>query len=261
MAEGRGIEVRRVESYLNDKIRSLGCIHMTLVDPDKCTPEQAIVLSKESERLGTSAFMIGGSTCMGGEVLDEIIKGLKAGSNLPTILFPGSLFGISRYADAVWFMSVLNSTNVYYITGAQAIGARMVKAYNLEAIPLGYIIVSPGGTAGFISQAMAVPSDKPEVAAIYALAAQYMGMRFVYLEKGSGVDSPISPKMVQTVKRTANQVKLVVGGGIKTRDQAKELAKAGADVIVTGNIVEERGIEGLEEIIGGIEEGVNAREA
>ena len=237
--------MRRVENYLNDQIKKMGCIHLTLIDPDKCAPVQASSLASEGERLGTAAFMVGGSTCMGGELLDELIKGLKAGSNLPVILFPGNLFGISKYADAVWFMSVLNSTNVYYITGAQAIGARMVRAYNLEAIPLGYIIVSPGGTAGFISQAMTVPQDKPEVAAIYALAAQYMGMRFVYLEKGSGVDEPVNPKMVQIVRRVASEVKLVVGGGIKTKEQAKELAKAGADIVVTGNIVEERGVDGM----------------
>lgn len=250
----------RVESYLNEKIRVSGCIHMALVDPDKCTPEQARLISKTCESLGTCALMIGGSTCIGGEALDETIKGLKSGSNLPVILFPGSLFGLSRYADAVWFMSVLNSTNVYYITGAQAIGSRTVLEYGLEAIPLGYIIISPGGTAGFISQAMAVPHDKPEVAAIYSLAAQYMGMRFVYLERGSGAETPVSPKMVQTVKRVAPHVKLIVGGGIRTKEQTKELVKAGAEVIVTGNVIEEKGIDDLKQIIGGIEEGVNERD-
>lgn len=253
--------MRQVESYLNDQIRKMGCIHLTLIDPDKCTPEQARSIAIEGEKLGTSAFMIGGSTCVGGELFDELIKGLKSGSSLPVILFPGSLFGISRYADAVWFMSVLNSSNVYYITGAQAIGARTVRAYNLEAIPLGYIIISPGGTAGFISQAMMIPHDKPEVAAIYSLAAQYMGMRFVYLERGSGVEAPVPPSMVQLVRKVASEVRLIVGGGIKTREQAKELAKAGAEIIVTGNVVEERGIAGLKEIIGGIEEGVNERGA
>ncbi|MDI9643771.1 MAG: geranylgeranylglyceryl/heptaprenylglyceryl phosphate synthase [Candidatus Verstraetearchaeota archaeon] len=251
--------MKRVEEYINEKIKSKGCIHMALVDPDKCTPEEARSISQNCQELGSSALMIGGSTCVGGGPLDETVKGLKSGSGLPVILFPGSLFGLSRYADAVWFMSVLNSTNTYYMTGAQAIGSRMVKEYGLEAIPLGYIIISPGGTAGFISQAMAVPYDKPEVASIYALAAQYMGMRFVYLERGSGSDSPVSPKMVQSVKQTASNVKLIVGGGIRTKEQAKELAKAGADIIVTGNIIEEKGINELRDIIGGIEEGVNER--
>ncbi len=105
-----------------------------------------------------------------------------------------------------------------------------------------------------------MPYDKPEVAAIYALAAQYMGMRFVYLERGSGVDAPISPSMVKTVKKVADEVKLVVGGGIRTKEQAKEIAKAGADIIVTGTVLEEKESDSsLKEIIGGIEEGVHER--
>jgi phosphoglycerol geranylgeranyltransferase len=252
--------MRKVESRLNEKINEKGCIHIALVDPDKCDPITAARISSIACKEGTSAFMVGGSTSMGGEVVDSLIKGLKSSSDIPVILFPGSVFGVSKYADAVWFMSVLNSTNPYYITGAQAIGSRIVRAYKLEAIPLGYIIISPGGTAGFVSQANVVPYDKPEVAAIYALAAQYMGMRFVYLERGSGVDAPISPSMVKTVKKVADEVKLVVGGGIRTKEQAKEKAKAGADIIVTGTVLEEKESDSsLKEIIGGIEEGVHER--
>jgi phosphoglycerol geranylgeranyltransferase len=254
--------MKKVETYLNSKINEKGCIHIALVDPDKFTSQNVNEFSRESKECGTSAIMVGGSTSMGGDYLDKLIEGLKLGSDLPIILFPGNLFGVSRLADAVWFMSVLNSTNPFYITGAQAIGSRMVKAYDLEAIPLGYIIVSPGGTAGFISQANLIPYEKPEAAAIFALAAQYMGMRFVYLERGSGVDGPISPLMVKTSKRVLNESKLIVGGGIRERHQAREIAKAGADIIVTGSVLEERGTSNsLKEIIGGIEEGVNEREA
>ncbi len=254
--------MKKVETYLSSKIGEKGCIHMALVDPDKCDRRLAERVSSEAKEAGSSALMVGGSTSVGGEALDEVIRGLKAGSDLPVILFPGSLFGLSRYADAVWFMSVLNSTNSYYITGAQAMGARVVRAYDLEAIPMGYIIISPGGTAGFMSQANCIPHGKPEVAAIYALAAQYMGMRFVYLEKGSGAEEPVSPAMVGAARRAADGIRLIVGGGIKHRDQARELARAGADVIVTGNIIEERGAAStLREIIGGIEEGIDERKA
>lgn len=253
--------MKKVEIYLNSKITEKGCIHLALVDPDKCTPQIAKELSREAKGCGTSAIMVGGSTSMGGDYLDNLIGGLKSGSDLPVILFPGNLFGVSRSANAVWFMSVLNSTNSFYITGAQAIGSRMVKAYDLEAIPLGYIIVSPGGTAGFISQANLVPYEKPEAAAIFALAAQFMGMRFVYLERGSGVDGPISPLMVKTVKNVLSESRLIVGGGIRKREQAKEIAKAGADIIVTGSVLEEESAgSSLKDIIGGIEEGVNERE-
>ena len=254
--------MKRVETYLRSKISEKGCIHVALLDPDKCSPKIAKEISEETKRLGSTALMMGGSTSIGGERLDELIIELKKGSDLPVILFPGNLFGVSKFADAVWFMSVLNSTNPFYITGAQAIGSRIIKEYGLEAIPMGYIIVSPGGTVGFISQANLVPHEKPEAAAIYALAAQYMGMRFVYLERGSGAEAPISPIMVNTVRRIADETILIVGGGIKTGKQALEIAKAGADIIVTGTVLEETGASSsLREIIRGIEEGVNERKA
>jgi phosphoglycerol geranylgeranyltransferase len=253
--------MRKIEKFLNLKINEKGCIHIALIDPDKCEPRLSKKISQEAKEAGTSALMVGGSTSIGGEIVDELIKELRLSSDLPIILFPGNLFGVSKYADAIWFMSVMNSMNPFYITGAQAIGSRMVKGYNLEAIPLGYIIINPGGTAGFISQANPIPYEKPEAAAIYALAAQYMGMRFVYLERGSGVEAPISSMMVSVVKKIANEVRLIVGGGIRTREQAKNIAKAGADIIVTGTVIEEKGIgASIKEIIGGIEEGVNERE-
>lgn len=254
--------MRKVEAYLNAKISKKGCVHLALVDPDKCDPSFAKQVSQEANNLGSTALMVGGSTSVGGDYLDNVIKGLKSGSDLPVILFPGNLFGVSKYADAIWFMSVLNSTNPFYITGAQAVGSRMVRAFDLEALPMGYIIVSPGGTAGFISQANEIPFDKPEAAMIYALAAQYMGMRFVYLERGSGVEAPISPAMVKMAKKALSEAKLIVGGGIRRREQAREVAQAGADIIVTGTVLEEKGLGmTLSEILAGIEEGVNARKA
>jgi phosphoglycerol geranylgeranyltransferase len=252
--------MKKVEAHLNAKISERGCIHLALVDPDKCDPTFAKHVSQEASNLGSTALMVGGSTSVGGDYLDSVIKGLKSGSDLPVILFPGNLFGVSKYADAVWFMSVLNSTNPFYITGAQAVGSRMVRAFDLEALPMGYIIVSPGGTAGFISQANEIPFDKPEAALIYALAAQYLGMRFVYLERGSGVEAPISQAMVRMTKKALSEAKLIVGGGIRRREQAREVAQAGADIIVTGTVLEEKGMGmTLSEILAGIEEGVNAR--
>lgn len=252
--------MKRVESYLVSKIKEKGCIHLALLDPDKVEIENAKEISRTIRELGSSAIMVGGSTCIGRSSLDDLVKELKSGSNLPIILFPGSIASISKYADAIWFLSVLNSINPYYITGAQALSAPMIRACNLEAIPLGYIIISPGGSAGFISQANTIPPDKPEIAAMYALAAQYMGMRFVYLERGSGSNEPVPVKMVEKVRNFLDESHLVVGGGIKNRHQAKEIAKAGAEIIVTGTLLESNNYEELvKEILEGIEEGVNER--
>lgn len=250
--------MKKVEGYLISKIKEKGCIHLALLDPDKV--ENAKEIAKTIKEVGSSAIMVGGSTHIGKSSLDDLIKELKSGSDLPIILFPGSVASISKYADAIWFLSVLNSINPYYITGAQALSAPIIKACNLEAIPLGYIIVSPGGSAGFISQANTIPPDKPEIAAMYALAAQYMGMRFVYLERGSGSNEPVPIKMIEKVRNFLDESHLIVGGGIKNKHQAKEIAKAGAEIIVTGTLLESENYrENMKEILEGIEEGVDER--
>ena len=135
-------------------------------------------------------------------------------------------------------MSLLNSNDPYFLIGAQALGAPLVKKYNLEAMPMGYIIVGTGGAAGLIGRANWIPYDRPEIAAIFALAAQCLGMRFVYLEAGSGAKEPVPLSMISVVRDTID-CNLIVGGGIRNGKVAMELAKSGADIIVTGTLVEE----------------------
>jgi phosphoglycerol geranylgeranyltransferase len=146
-------------------------------------------------------------------------------------------------------MSLLNSINPYYLSGAQALGAPLVKKYQLEPIPLAYLIVGGNaGAAGFVGSANPIPNGKPELAAIYALAAQYLGMRFVYLEAGSGAKESVPPAMVSTVRKTS-KMRIIAGGGIRTPSAAKALVKAGADVIVTGTIAERASVSRVREII------------
>lgn len=244
----------RVEKYLIEKIKSEGSIHITLIDPEKITPSQASQVAKNSKISGTSAMMIGGSTFVSQAHLDSIVKAIKRTVKIPTILFPNNVTGISRYADAIWFMSLLNSVDPYFLIGAQILGAPLVKKYDLEAISLGYIIVGEGGTAGIIGKAIPVPYNKPELAAAHALAGQYLGMHFIYLEGGSGAKNPVPSDMIRAVKRV-NSIPLIVGGGIRTKKQASAAASAGADIIVTGNIVESiEAKQKISEIIDGIRE-------
>jgi len=228
----------KVEEYLLNKLKAEGPLHMTLLDPEKVDPTNVSILAQKVEEAGTNAVMVGGSTVASSRDLDDVVKVLKKTLRIPIILFPNNVSGISPYADAIWFMSLLNSSDPYFLIGTQALGAPLVKKYGLESIPMGYIIVGSGGAAGLIGRANCIPYDKPEIAAIYALAAQCLGMRFVYLEAGSGAKKPIPPSMVSVV-REALDCNLVVGGGIKDGDVAAELAKAGADIIVTGTLVEE----------------------
>jgi len=233
----------RVEKYLLDKIRVEGAIHITLIDPEKATTHSASRIAKEAESCQTSAIMIGGSTVASTPHLDSVVKAIREAVKIPTILFPNNVTGISKYADAVWFMSLLNSSDPYFITGAQILGAPLIKKYGLEAIPLGYIIVGEGGAVGVIGKACPIPYNKPELAAAHALAAQYFGMRFVYLEAGSGAKQPVPTKMIKLVKSVID-VPIIVGGGIKTGGQVKEIVNTGADVIVTGTIMEQSKVKG-----------------
>ena len=227
----------RVEEYLLERIKAEGSIHITLIDPEKVTTAQASRIVENSKASGTSAIMIGGSTFVSQVHLDDVVKAIKRTVKIPTILFPNNITGISRHADAIWFMSLLNSVDPYFLIGAQILGAPLVKKYSLEPISMGYVIVGEGGTAGIVGKAIPVPYNKPELAAAHALAGQYLGMHFLYLEGGSGAKEPVPPEMIKTVKHYID-IPLIVGGGIKTREQALGAASAGADIIVTGNVIE-----------------------
>jgi len=135
------------------------------------------------------------------------------------------------------------------------LGAPIIKKYGLEPIPMGYIIVGDGGTAGVIGKAIPVPYTKPELAAAHALAGQYLGMRFIYLEGGSGARRPVPPEMIRAVKAHIN-IPLIVGGGIRSRGQALAAASSGASIIVTGNIVEDTEVKHkVSEIVEGVKRG------
>jgi phosphoglycerol geranylgeranyltransferase len=226
-----------IEKYLLKKIKTDGSIHITLIDPEKVSAQQASRIAETSEKSGTAAIMIGGSTFASQAHLDDVVKGIKSSVKIPTILFPNNITGISSYADAIWFMSLLNSVDPYFLMGAQILGAPLVKKYALEPLSMGYIIVGEGGTAGIVGKAISVPYSKPELAAAHALAGQYLGMRFIYLEGGSGAANPVPPEMIRLVKRLL-EIPLIVGGGIRTKEQAIAAASAGADIIVTGNVTE-----------------------
>ncbi|MCD6140392.1 MAG: geranylgeranylglyceryl/heptaprenylglyceryl phosphate synthase [Thermococcus sp.] len=251
------LKIGKVESYIHEKLKEEK-LHFVLLDPEDVSPGLASKLAKISEEVGVDAIMVGGSTGAEGEVLDGVVKAIKENSSLPVILFPGSHGGLSKHADAVFFMSLLNSRNPFFITGAQALGAFKVKHYGIEPIPMAYLVVEPGETAGWVSDANLIPRHKPKIAAAYALAGQYMGMRLVYLEAGSGAPGHVPNEMIKVVK-SAIDVPLIVGGGIRTYEDAKEVVQSGADIIVTGTAIEKAGSleeskKRLESIIKGVKE-------
>ena len=227
----------RVELLLA-KAAGRGAGHLTLIDPDSQSPSQAAAMARAATDGGTDAIMVGGSVGAAGVLLHDTVARIKEQTDLPVILFPSSVAGLCENADAVFFMSLLNSRSPSYLIENQALGAPLVLRYGLEPLPMAYIIIEPGGTVGYVGDARLIPRKKPELAAAYALAAKFMGMRLVYLEAGSGADAPAPVTMVSLVKRLLGDVLLIVGGGIRNGSAAAELAAAGADLIVTGTAVE-----------------------
>jgi len=228
-----------VEAHLQKIIDKEGKVHLTLLDPASQTPERAAEMALAAVDGGTDAIMIGGSTGASGILLDETVIRIKERINVPTILFPGSSAGLSRYADAVFFMSLLNSRDLGYVITNQVLGAPLVYKSQIEPISMAYLVVEPGGTVGWVGDAKLIPRKKPEIAVAYALAGKYLGMHYTYLEAGSGADTPVNPEMIWAVKQVLGENKLIVGGGIRDAKAAKLCVSAGADMIVTGTVVEE----------------------
>ncbi len=219
-----------------------GTLIAALIDPEEFTPDAAAALGKKVQELGVSCIFIGGSTIADQGRLDEVVMRLKRDITLPVILFPGNITGISPHADAILFSSLLNSTNPYFIVGAQAIGSIQVMKTGLEAIPMGYLVFGEFSTTGFVGQVRGIPLDKPAIALMYAMAAHYLGMRFLYLEAGSGADRAILPGVIADV-RASYPGFLIVGGGVTTPETASAASRAGADLVVIGNLLQTKDFE------------------
>ncbi|WP_456472480.1 phosphoglycerol geranylgeranyltransferase [Methanocaldococcus sp.] len=222
----------KVEKKLNDILEEDGSLYFILLDPEDDIAEIA-----ERSKDYVDAFLIGGSSQI--IDLDEKVKEVKKITDKPLILFPGNVDGITKYADAILYMSLLNSTNPYWIITAPTLGALKILKYNLEPIPTAYICVEPAEktSVGFIGDVKEIPQNKPKIAALYCLSAKFFGMRWAYLEAGSGASKPVSDEMIKLSKKLSN-INLIVGGGIKSPEVAYRKVLAGADVIVTGTMLE-----------------------
>jgi len=224
-----------------DGLEEKGALHFTLIDPDEIGYENAAKFSAESERAGTDAILIGGTVGVQGELLDETVKMIKESVAIPVILFPGDISGISPFADAILYLSLLNSRNPYYISGVQALSAPIIRRWKLEPIPTAYLITEPGGetAAGWVGDARPLPVRKPSITYAYALSAVTVGYKLVYLEAGSGAAYPVDDRLVMAAQKAIqHRVPLIVGGGIRTPQTAVQKVHAGADIIVTGTALE-----------------------
>lgn len=209
-----------------------------LIDPDKVNDDSLLTIIDLSEKAGVDLFFIGGSL-MVSDYMDKCIQYIQSKTSIPTVLFPGSNIQVSKYADALLYLSLISGRNAELLIGQHVVSAPFVKASGLEIIPTGYMVIDGGHptAVSYMSNSFPIPKDKKDIAMCTAMAGEMLGMKLIYMDAGSGAHFPISPKMINSVARHID-CPLIIGGGIRTTDQAIEACEAGADIIVVGNAIE-----------------------
>jgi phosphoglycerol geranylgeranyltransferase len=212
--------------------------YLVLIDPDKQSLKEVVSFAQNCAHYGVDGFLVGGSLLLS-DHFDALIRAVKETVSIPVILFPGNGQQLSSHADAVLFMSLISGRNPHYLIGEQVLFAPKIKLLGLEPISTGYLLIESGKTtaAEFMSHTKPIPRDKPEIAVAHALAAEYLGMKLVYLEAGSGADQSVPEPMIEAVSK-ALSVPLIVGGGIRNPEDALKKINAGASFVVTGNVLE-----------------------
>lgn len=210
-----------------------------LIDPDKVGALNLKSILTKAQASTVDLILVGGSLLTDGD-LDKTIHFIKSQSELPLILFPGSVSQISTEADGILYLSLLSSRNAEMIIGQQVTAAPYLRKTNLEVISTAYLLIDSGKqtTASYMSNSNPIPANKPEIAASTALAGTYLGMDVIYLDGGSGAENPVPTEMISKVKDYTQQL-LFIGGGVNTIKKAEDAFTAGADVIVVGNRIEQ----------------------
>jgi len=210
-----------------------------LIDPDKQEPASLLRLINLSVNCKVDFFFIGGSLLVE-KNFEATIEVIKEHSNIPVVIFPGGNYQLSDKADALLFLSLISGRNPEYLIGQQVIAAPQVKRMGLETISTGYILIDGGrvSSTSYVTQTLPIPADKIDLAVATAQAGELLGMKLIYLEAGSGAAKTVSAELISAVKRSIS-IPIIVGGGIRSSEQAEEICRAGADVIVVGNALEQ----------------------
>ncbi len=225
-------------SKLREAKRSGKTLFAVLLDPDRPVDNQFINRVRDAENAGVDLFLVGGSL-MANDYMDETIKAIRDISNIPVLLFPGSSIQITPSADALLFLSLISGRNPDLLIGQHVMAAPYVKKSGLEVIPTGYMLIDggPATTAHYVSQSLPIPHNKPNIAATTAMAGEMLGLQVIYLDAGSGAHKPVSAEMIQSVRASVD-VPIIVGGGMVSQEDLQNASRAGADVVVVGNALE-----------------------
>ncbi len=211
-----------------------------LVDPDKFDNatlfEEKYAWVKESY---LDLIFVGGSQLSRDNFRDVVISLKRIAGEIPVVIFPGSQMQLAEEADAILFLSLISGRNPEYLIGHQVLAAPMVKKMKLEALPTAYMLVNEGEITSvqYISQTIPLPNSKPNLAKATALAGLYMGMKYFYMDAGSGAKSPVSSEVIKSVKSVTNNP-IIVGGGLDSLEKVKIAYESGADLLVIGNAIE-----------------------
>jgi putative glycerol-1-phosphate prenyltransferase len=194
---------------------------------------------EQAEQLGVDLLFLGGSL-VNPLAIHEATARIKRITRLPVVLFPGSALQVCPEADAILFLSLVSGRNPEYLIGQHVVAAPLLEQYpRLEIIPTAYLLIDSGRptSASYMSGTQPLPHDKPELARYTALASQYLGLRLVYLDAGSGAQIPVSGAMIQAV-RSGSALPMIVGGGLRSAEAITQVLQAGADAVVVGNYLE-----------------------
>ena len=209
-----------------------------LIDPDKQKNSDLLLIIKNANKSKVNYFFVGGSLLMN-DNLNDCIKTIKENSKIPVILFPGNAMQINPKADGILFLSLISGRNPDLLIGKQVISAPILKQTELEIISTGYMLIDSGKatTASYMSNTVPIPREKNAIATSTAIAGQYLGMKLIYMDGGSGAEQPITKDMIKQVSNCID-IPLIIGGGICNAKKAIENCEAGADLIVVGNAIE-----------------------
>jgi len=210
-----------------------------LIDPDK---KNHNLIKNQLRYINENDFcsvLVGGSLLMDSN-FDDRINYISSKTNLPLISFPSSSSQLHKKFDAILFLSLISGRNPQYLIGEHVNSAPIIYSLGIESIPVGYILIDGGGLSSveLMSNTRSLPMEKVDIIIAHALASQYLGHKFIYLECGSGANNAIDLNLLQQIKKTVN-IPLIVGGGVKNKDDIKNLYNSGADLIVVGTMIEQ----------------------
>jgi phosphoglycerol geranylgeranyltransferase len=222
-----------------------GCGYLLLIDPDKMNAGGLPSFVRNATEAGVDGFLIGGSLMHTTE-FDAQVQLVKRNTSLPVVIFPGSLFQVSANADALLFLVLVSGRNPEYLIGNQVVAAPIIRKMGLEAISTGYMLVESGTTtsAEFMSNTKPIPANKPDIALAHAMAAEMIGMKLLYFDAGSGAERSVPNEIIRLVANRCS-LPVIVGGGIRTPEEARKKAEAGASFVVTGTVNEENSGQSL----------------